>query len=236
MPRKKKNKYYFTQETEDAIVAYVNENSYAERNRIYEEKIQYSFDKLAENIINTFKFQYFDIPFEDLKHEVVAFMLINIEKYNQNKGKAFSYFSIVAKNYLILNNNNNYKKFKIHDDLDVVDEVYDFTIDEMARDTDVYNKELISNMIPYFEGKLQFIFKHQRDIAIADCVLHLFKNIDDIESFNKKSLYFTIREMTNAKTQQITKVINVMKVYYLKVRKEYQNTGDIQSENLFVYE
>ena len=88
----------------------------------------------------------------------------------------------------------------------------------------------------YFEGKLQFIFKHQRDIAIADCVLHLFKNIDDIESFNKKSLYFTIREMTNAKTQQITKVINVMKVYYLKVRKEYQNTGDIQSENFFVYE
>lgn len=236
MPRKKKDKYYFTQETEDSIVLYVKETNRIKKNKIYEEGIQYSFDKLAENVINTFKFQYFDIPFEDLKHEVVAFMLLNIEKYNPTKGKAFSYFSIVAKNYLILNNNNNYKKLKIHDELDVVDTVRDFSIEENEKDTDLYNKELVVRMVPYLEGKLPFIFKHKRDITIADCVLQLFRKIDSIENFNKKALYLMLREMTGAKTQQITKVINTMKSYYVKARKEYQNTGDIHSENFFIYE
>lgn len=236
MPRKKKDKYYFTQATEDAIVAYVKETNRIKKNKIYSEGIEYSFDKLAENVINTFKFQYFDVSFIDLKHEVVAFMLINIEKYNQTKGKAFSYFSIVAKNYLILHNNNNYKKIKIHDELDVVDGARDFNIEENEKDTNLYNKELVYRMVPYLEGKLPFIFKHKRDITIADCVLQLFRNIEGIENFNKKALYLTLREMTGAKTQQITKVINTMKNYYGKARKEYQNTGDIQSENFFIYE
>ena len=32
--------------------------------------------------------------------------------FKEGKGKAFSYFSIVAKNYLILNNNSNWPFYK----------------------------------------------------------------------------------------------------------------------------
>ena len=60
---------------------------------------------MAENIIHTFKFYYFDVSSEDVKHEVVSFLVMNIHKFKEGKGKAFSYFSIVAKNYLILHNN-----------------------------------------------------------------------------------------------------------------------------------
>ena len=233
---KKKSKNYFTQDTENAIVEYVKEKDKGKKNKIYREGIEYAFDKLAENIINTFKFQYFDMSFTDLKHEVVAFMLINIEKYNQDKGKAFSYFSIVAKNYLILHNNNNYKKLKIHNTLDVIDAERDFSTEETESDTGLYNKELVQRMVPYLEGRLPFIFKHKRDITIADCVLQLFRSIDSIENFNKKALYLQLREMTGAKTQQITKVINTLKSSYVKAHYEFQNTGDIQSENFFIYE
>ena len=48
-------------------------------------------------------------------------MVMQLPKYQPDKGRAFSYFSIVGKNYLILNNNNNYKKMKIHDKLDRLD-------------------------------------------------------------------------------------------------------------------
>ena len=41
------------------------------------------------------------------------------------------------------------------------------------------------------------------------------KRRDEIENFNKKSLYILIREMTNANTQQITKVINVIKFFFM---------------------
>ena len=91
------------------------------RNRIYNDHIKDAFDKLCENIIHTFKYYYFDVSSEEVKNEVVSFLVMNMHKYTEGKGKAFSYFSIVAKNYLILHNNNNYKKMKTHDKIDVMD-------------------------------------------------------------------------------------------------------------------
>ena len=129
MPRpKSKKNMYFDMDVQDAIIEYnsldsVNDSS--ERSKIYNDKIHYAFDKLSENIINTFKFMYFDDKFEDVKHEVTTFLVMNIHKYDHTKGsKAFSYFSIVAKNYLILHNNNNYKKIKKHVDVSKLNVVY----------------------------------------------------------------------------------------------------------------
>ena len=104
MPRKKtKRKPYFGIDVQEAIIRYNaldQQTERIERNKIYQGEIHKAFDKLAENIINTLKFSYFDYGFEDIKCEVVAFMVINMHKYDHTKGsKAFSYFSVVAKNY-----------------------------------------------------------------------------------------------------------------------------------------
>ena len=108
--RKKKGKnYYFNIGTEKAIIRYNKTDDPGLKNIIYNEHIAKAFDKLAENIIHTFKFYYFDVSSEEVKHEVVSFMVMNMHKFKEGKGKAFSYFSIVAKNYLILHNNKNYK-------------------------------------------------------------------------------------------------------------------------------
>ena len=112
MGRKRKRKLYFTEDTERAIIEYNKSDSYSERNAIYNKEIHPAFEKLAENMIHTFKFYYFDVPYRDVKHNVVTFLIEKMPKYTEGKGKAFSYFSIVAKNWLILNNNNNYKKIK----------------------------------------------------------------------------------------------------------------------------
>ena len=120
--RKKKGKnYYFNQGTEDAIILYNKTDDANVRNKIYNEHIRAAFDKLAENIIHTFKFYYFDVGSIEVKHEVVSFLVMNMHKFKEGKGKAFSYFSIVAKNYLILNNNKNYKMGKIHSEMKVLD-------------------------------------------------------------------------------------------------------------------
>ena len=50
------------------------------------------------------KFYYFDYPLEEVKHEVVAFLVMQMPKYQPDKGRAFSYFSVVGKNWLILHN------------------------------------------------------------------------------------------------------------------------------------
>ena len=114
---------YFTQETEDAIIEFLNTTDQAKRNKIYNEKIRYAFYKLSENIIHTFKFYYTDInTIEELKHEVVTFLLEKLHLYAQGKGKAYSYFGTIAKRYLIIYNNNNYKKLQKHAEMDEIEE------------------------------------------------------------------------------------------------------------------
>ena len=125
MPKKKKNKkMYFDQDVQDAIVRYNDldpDKDQVKRNKIYSEEIHYAFDKLCENIINTFKFEYFDDVYIDVKQEVLSFLVMNMHKYDHTKGsKAFSYFSVVCKNYLILHNNANYKRYKTHTDVSVL--------------------------------------------------------------------------------------------------------------------
>ena len=137
MPRKAKKgspRYYFHQGTEEAIIRHNQQASPVIRERIYNEHIRNAFEKLAENIIHTFKFYYFDVPSEDVKHEVVSFLYMNMHKFQEGKGKAFSYFSIVAKNYLILHNNNNYKRMKQHDGAEITDHKRDPISEERSYD------------------------------------------------------------------------------------------------------
>ena len=226
MPRKKKSKVYFGMEVQDAIVRYNLSEDYSEKNKIYEIEIHKAFDKLAENIINTFKFMYFDVPFKDVKAEVVAFMVMNIHKYDHTKGsKAFSYFSIVAKNYLILHNNNNYKKLKTHDDISVLD---GFRFSDNRQEDTQSLSHFTDCLVKYFDEHIHSIFRKKRDISVAYAILELIKGRDGIENFNKKSLYILIREMTNVNTSNITSVVNVFKGKYKKLLNEYQTTGDIK--------
>ena len=232
MPRKKaKSRMYFTQLTENAIIRYNSSEDSVLRNRIYNDHIAYAFDKLAENIIHTFKFYYFDVPSEQVKHEVVSFLVMNIHKFKEGKGKAFSYFSIVAKNYLILNNNNNYKKMKSHREIDILDFKRNISSEaKVSADKETY-EEFTDMMLDYWENNLPNIFKRHKDILVADAVLELFRRSKNMENFNKKALYVLIREMTGSNTQHITRVVNVMKKFYKRLFKEFQSTGSIDTSN-----
>ena len=230
--KKKKTKhYYFNQTTENAIVRYNKTDDVVLKNKIYNEHISYPFDKLAENIIHTFKFYYFDVPSEQVKHEVVSFLVMNMHKFKEGKGKAFSYFSIVAKNYLILHNNKNYKNYKIHDKMDVLDYGSHISDKQGEKDAAEFNKTYVDEMLNYWDNNLTNIFRRQKDILVADAVLEMFRRRENIENFNKKALYILIREMTDSNTQHITRVVNVMKKYHERLYGEYLSEGDIDTSN-----
>ena len=225
--KKKKRKVYFGIEVQEAIIEYNLSTDDSERNIIYRDKIHKAFDKLAENIINTFKFTYFDYGFEDIKCETVAFMVINIHKYDHTKGsKAFSYFSVVAKNYLILHNNNNYKKLKSHNAIDSLDK--ERNINSIGEyDYESFTEE----MIQYFDVNLNSIFKRERDLRIGYAIVDLIKQREEIENFNKKAIYILIREMTDVETAHITSVVNVLKKHYKKLINKYHKTGTIMIDS-----
>ena len=150
--------------------------------------------------------------------------------YQEDKGRAFSYFSIIAKNHLILHNNGNYKRFKNTALLSEMPETWNPENDwEEVQTTNEYHefKEL---MLGFWDKNLTKVFNKKRDIQIADAVLELFRRSQYIENFNKKHLYLLIREMTDCKTHYITKVVNVMKQHQKKMLNDYLEKGYIEQE------
>ena len=229
--RRKKSKMYFGTPVQEAIIRYNEETNITIKNQIYTDEIAAAFDKLAENLIHTFKFYYFDYSFKDVKDEVVSFLFMQLPKYDSTKGRAFSYFSVVGKNYLILNNNNNYKKQKNQDDVDVLDFQRNVQSELNTEDVSEYNEEFVDQMLEYWDNNITNIFRRQKDILVADSVLEIFRRRQNIENFNKKALYIMIREMTGSNTQHITRVVNQMKKYYVNMIEEFSTNGQLDTSN-----
>ena len=226
--KKGSSRYYFTMDTEKAIIRYNNaEDKPKLRNKIYNEHIRKAFEKLVENIIHTFKFYYFDVSSEEVKHEVVSFLVMNMHKFKEGKGRAFSYFSIVAKNYLILNNNKNYKMGKIHSEMDVLDYKRNTQSEKASAQSSENATLFVDELQRFWDVNLTNVFKRQKDIRVADSVLHIFRIKENIENFNKKALYILIREMTGSNTQHITRIINVMKKFNERLFYEFDKYGTV---------
>ena len=232
-PRKRKPKeprIYFTQDTEDAIVEYLITEDTALRNKIYNERIKYGFYKLAENIIHTFKFYYTDTDtIEELKHEVITFLLEKLHLYNPTKGKAFSYFGTIAKRYLIVYNENNYKKLQEKADVDESDDDQMMLYEHDANIERVFDEVVfIDQYIKYIDINLFKLFPKKQDAQTADAIIELFRKRESLEIFNKKALYIYIHEITDVSTPQVTKIIKKLKIIYIQLYNEYYNNGYVK--------
>jgi DNA-directed RNA polymerase specialized sigma24 family protein len=221
MPKPKSDKNYFTQDTENAIVEYNSTTSFVEKEKIYHARIHYPFFKLTENIIHTFKFYYTEVDnIEDLQHEVITFLLSKIHLFNPERGaKAYSYFGTIAKRYLIISNQKNYKK---RIDKAPVEELYkddnhSYTIDDPSPNEKL--NTYIDLFVEHCTENIFDIFPKDKDAAVADAILELFRKREEIDVFNKKVLYIYIREIIDVKTPKITKIANqlydIFKINYI---------------------
>ena len=225
--RPKKSIDYFTLDTQQAILDYRLETSTAIRNKIFNEKIYYAFYKLAENIIHTFKFYYTEVDnINELKHEVIAFLLEKLHLYNQDKGKAYSYFGTIAKRYLIVYNNNNYKRLKGKANVEEVDTDKTITNELLLTQPDLFEEVSFINLfIKEIDDNLLDLFPKPQEARVGDAILELFKRRESIDIFNKKALFIYIKEITDAPTPVITKVIKVLKEIYREMHNQYLEEG-----------
>jgi hypothetical protein len=227
----KKNRNYFTQETEDAIVEFVAETDKLKRDKIYKDKIHYAFTKLTENLIHTYKYYYTDNhTVEELQHNAIIFLLERLEKFKPGKGKAYSYFGTIAKRYFIFNNANNYKKLQTHQD-----------ITEAVNEEESIQKELVveafieNNLSNFFDVYVKFneqylykLYPKEKERQVADAVLELFRKRENLDIFNKKAFYIFIKEMVDVDTTLITKVIKKMKTLYVELYNQYTRDGVVE--------
>ena len=225
--RPKKSIDYFTLDTQQAILEYRLETSTAKRNKIFNERIYYAFYKLAENIIHTFKFYYTEVDnINELKHEVIAFLLEKLHLYDDSKGKAYSYFGTIAKRYLIVYNNNNYKRLKGKAHVEEVDTDKTITNELLLTQPQHFEEtNFVDLFIREVDDKLLELFPKAQEARVGDAILELFKRRENIDIFNKKALFIYIKEITDAPTPVITKVIKILKEIYRQMLNDYLEKG-----------
>lgn len=229
--KKSTKSYYFTSDVDVAIKQLNVMHDPAERDKLYRREIQPAFEKLVENIIHTFKFYYTDgQSIKDLQHEVVSFLVEKLPKFTSDKGKAFSYFSIVAKNYLILSNNKNFKKLVENEQIEATGDKSSALVVE---EEDLQIDHFVQEMINYFDENLEKVYPKRTDQLVVGAIIELFRRKESLEIFNKKALYIYIREMTNANTQFVTKVVKSLKEKYVKMFNDYDRLGYIPRNTMY---
>jgi hypothetical protein len=222
-----KDNYYFTQETEDAIVRYNASSDPVFRDNVFKKEIYHPLYKLAENIIHTFKFYYLDVDsIEDLKLDVVSMLVEEkLHRFDSTNGaKAFSYFQTIVKRWLINYNNRNYKKLKQVGSFEEMEDSYEV---EGLPDSErrIALASVVNLFIENSYDTIEELFPKEQDQRVADAILTLFRTRHDLEIFRKKALYIYIREMTDCETPTLTKVISKLKEEFYKIYKSYQDAG-----------
>lgn len=222
-----KDNYYFTQETEDAIVLYNASSDPVFRDRIFKKDIYYPLYKLAENIIHTFKFYYLDVDsIEDLKLDVVSMLVEEkLHRFDATNGaKAFSYFQTIVKRWLINYNNKNYKKLKQVGTFEEIEESFEVegSIDDRRQ---VKLSIVVDRFVDHCYDNIEELFPKKQEQKVVDAVLTLFKTRRDLEIFRKKALYIYIREMTDCETPTLTKVVSRLKQLFQSTTAIYLDAG-----------
>jgi hypothetical protein len=129
--------------------------------------------------------------------------------FNQDKGaKAYSYFGTIAKRYLILSNQKNYKKRIDTAPVEILeeDETHSYSIDDSSYDEKL--SHFIDEYTSFCTKNIFELFPKEYDAQIADAILELFRKRENLDVFNKKALYIYIREQVDVKTPKITKIAN----------------------------
>lgn len=224
--KKKRSKLYFTKLHEEAIVKYSTTEDRAEKTRLYVELINPAFNEMVDKIVYTYKFT--TLPnIEDLKSECKVFLTTILDKFDPNKGsKAFSYFSVITKNWFI----HKVKRNSIQNKR----EVY---YDEMPKDleqahmstTNHYfeireNREFWSLFWNNIEEWEKMDLK-ENERKVLGAIKQLFESSENIEIFNKKAIYFYIREITGLNTKQVVGGLNRLRQKYSQFKTRWEKDG-----------
>lgn len=224
---KKNKRHYFTGETEQAIIDYCNTEELSERTRLYIEQIQPAFNELVDKIVYTYKFTSLE-NIDVLKEDCKIWLTTILGKFDASQGtKAFSYFSVVTKNWFTHKAKKQTKKNKREIEYDSM--IREVEAVQCSQSKDFFEEEedhqFWIHLLDEIEG-WQKIYLKENEKKVLDAIMTLMNNIDQIEIFNKKAIYLYMREITGLNTKQIVSCLNKMRAKYRVFKQKWDN-GEI---------
>lgn len=223
--------FYFNAGTQQAIVDYKTESNSVKRNEIYVREILPAFSKLVENLINVYGFQ---IQYEskaDLQNECIEFLYGVITKFDASKGtKAFSYFNVVAKHWLIIKSKQSVRNINVFTSLDDTETLSQHDLETIENHSVSSSPEEV--MVSYHnKEKIKAILESVASKAITENEVEclkginlLFSNINELDFLNKRAVMLYLREITSLSPKQLSAVLSLMKRHYKLSKQEYEQT------------
>lgn len=215
---------YFTKDHENAILRYCTTEDRREKEVLYETLIQPAFNQMVDKIVFSYKFT--SLPnIDELRMECKVWLTTILDKYDPNRGsKAFSYFSVITKNWFIHKVKRNTKRLQ----REVPYEEAELELQTTFVDPgDKYYQERVSKE---FWQKLwteieswNVDFEKESEKKVYEAVKIILSSVDDIEIFNKKAVYLYLRELTGMNTKQIVTQLNKMRNRYRDFKSEWDN-------------
>lgn len=225
-------KLYFNADTQSAIVEFQATTDKKARDKIYVTQIMPAFEKLVENLINIHKFAGLYDSYADLKNDCVNFLFETIGKFDAARGtNAFSYFNVVAKNWLIIKTKQKTQKSKKNISLDdpsmlstheknIVEEHNVLPSQDSLFD-DLRSTETITNIL----YEIRNIVRTENELMCINSIITIFENIDDIDLLNKNAILLYMRELSGLSPKQLTTTMQIVKKHYRKLKIEHQKNG-----------
>jgi hypothetical protein len=225
-PGQKRN-MYFTKDTQVSIEAYQQEKDNSIREEIYKKEIAPAFEQLAESLIYVYGF---NSPYEtvaSMKDDCVAFLYETIYKWDPERGtKAFSYFNVVAKNWLIIRCRNAKKKSHRHVSMSDMSVLNSNDKHAIASHQVVPSPQEILEKANYREELFDVIkeisnrVKKQNEVVCVDAIKTVFENIENLDFLNKRAIYVYIREISGLNSKQLSVAMSKIRKHYKDIVKD----------------
>lgn len=219
------SKLYFHEGTQAAIVAHQNSTSKKEQDELYVKEIFPAFEKLAENLINIHKFSGLHDSYDDLKNDCVNFLFETIPKFDASRGtNAFSYFNVVARNWLIIrakNRTKNIKRSVSIDDTESLTINEQRTIEEhsiIPSQETIFENQNMANKILELLYEIRSKVKTENELICINSIITIFENIDEIDLLNKSAILLYMRELSGLTPKQLTTAVQSIKKHYRRTK------------------
>jgi len=149
----------------------------------------------------------------------------NINKFDSERGsKAFSYFSVMSRNYFSQKLKTFKKKMQtdIHISKELISTLEsdsNFVFNPHTKKEEEEFLKLLKEEIKTWRSK----FTKDQEKIVLDAIILLIYNPDLIDILNKKGIYLYMREITNLSTKQIVNSLVKFKKKYNSFKRKYLN-------------
>ena len=218
---KAKNKGYFRKEHQDAIVQFCKSECHKEKERLYTDIIREALEKLSENLIYVYGFHKQHDNVDVLKQDCVINLYETLHKFDPEKGhRAFSYFNVVAKHWLIIHSRKkNKRRFRM---VSIDDPDNEINVDALFHQngqfvdppsTRLEQEEKNAEILALFK-EIRKRVRNDREVRCVDAIIEIFNKVDELDFLNKRAIFVYVREFSGLNSKQLSLCMSSIRNIY----------------------